>query len=223
MLIKIAQWPALWWKSELVLSHICLGGSYKDGPWCAGLEMTSCLPSVVPYTAVSPTGDKVNRRRHEDYVFKDARVSHDIVCDIWGTTELRANNILIGFFGLNVFSGGCSWWCHLTHQLSCCCSIIEVKSANGKHCVRHAEDGGKERCVKRQSWQTDGVMNEKTERWKLTVTVEDSGFSTCTCTRIVKHIPRSWQPMCEVKTAESHEILSSTMIYSPCQIQWKPN
>lgn len=150
-------------------------------------------------------------------------ISWHCVCDIWGTTELRANNILIGFFGLNVFSGGCSWWCHLTHQLSCCCSIIEVKWANGKHRVRHAEDGEKERCMKRQSWQTEGVMNEETERWKPTVTVEDSGFNACTCTRIVKHIPRSWQPMCEVKTAESREILSSKMIYSPCQIQWKQN
>lgn len=39
MLIKIAQWPALWWKSGLLLSHICLGGSHKDGPWCVRLEM----------------------------------------------------------------------------------------------------------------------------------------------------------------------------------------
>lgn len=73
-----------------------------------GLEMLFCSPSVVPFTAMSPTGDTVNRQRYKDYVFKDARVSHDIVCDIWGTAELQANNIFISFFGLNVFLGGCS-------------------------------------------------------------------------------------------------------------------
>lgn len=118
MLIKIAQWPALWWKSELLLSHICLGGSHKDGPWCVGLEMLFCPPSVVPFTTMSPTGDTVNRQRYKDYVFKDARVSHDIVCDIWSTAELQANNIFISFFGLNVFSGGCSWWRHLLRLLN---------------------------------------------------------------------------------------------------------
>lgn len=53
-------------------------------------------------------GVPVNRQRYKKYVFKDAHVSHDIVCDIWGIAELQANNILISFFGLNVFLGGCS-------------------------------------------------------------------------------------------------------------------
>lgn len=67
----------------------------------------SAPPSVYPIIVMSPTGDMVNRQRYKDYIFKDARVSHDIVCDIWGMAELQANNILISFFGLNVFSGAC--------------------------------------------------------------------------------------------------------------------
>lgn len=103
------------------------------------------------------------------------------------------------------------------------CSIIQVKWENGKTPCKTYWGQEKERCVKRQSWQTAGVMNGKTARWKLALSVDDLGFSTCTCTLIPIHTLGSWQPMCEVKTAESHEILSSKMIYSPCQKQWKQN
>lgn len=68
-----------------------------------GLRRLFSPPSVVPIIVMSLIGDTV-KIESRDYIFKDARVSHDIVCDIWGTAELQANNILISFFGLNVFS-----------------------------------------------------------------------------------------------------------------------
>lgn len=70
-----------------------------------------CAVAALPAICGPPHHcDATNRghgkdKRYQDYIFKDARVSHDIVCDIWGTAELQANNILISFFGLDVFLG----------------------------------------------------------------------------------------------------------------------
>lgn len=37
---------------------------------------------------VTNKGGHGKRQRYQNYIFKDARVSSDIVCDIWGTPEL---------------------------------------------------------------------------------------------------------------------------------------
>lgn len=134
-------------------------------PWWISQSRTLVckVGDAVPPAICGPHhyGVPVNRQRYKDYVFKDAHVSHDIVCDIWGTAELQANNILISFFGLNVFSGGCSWWRHLTRLLN----YLSTASERETPCKIYWGQE-KERCGKRQSWQTEGVMNEKTERDK---------------------------------------------------------
>lgn len=72
---------------------------------------------------MSPIGDTVKTAIYKDYIFKDSRVSHDIVCDIWGMAELQANNILISFFGLDVFLGALLVLMHILHAFS----IIQVQ------------------------------------------------------------------------------------------------
>lgn len=86
---------------------------------CVGLKTLLCPPSVVPITVMSPTGDTVKTETPTRTTFSRTHVYlMTLWCDIWGTAELQANNILISFFGLNVFSGACSWWRHLTRLLN---------------------------------------------------------------------------------------------------------
>lgn len=72
---------------------------------CVGLKTPLGPPSVVPITVMPQTGDTVKTRDTRTTFSRTHVYLMTLWCDIWGTAELQANNILISFFGLNVFSG----------------------------------------------------------------------------------------------------------------------
>lgn len=60
-------------------------------------------------------------------------ISGHCVCDIWGTAELQAHNILISFFGPDVFSIGRWRWRPLTWRLN----NLHIPSERGTPCKMH--------------------------------------------------------------------------------------
>lgn len=145
MLIKIAPWPALWWKSELLRSHICLAGAHSnDGPWRVGLKTFICPPSVVPITVMPPTGDTVKTTRT---TFSRTHMYLMTLCVIFGAQP--------SYRQITSSSVSLAWMC--SQELACDdallhdCWIIQVQWVKGKHQIedRIYRAQKKERCIKK--------------------------------------------------------------------------
>lgn len=131
MLIKIAEWPVLWWKSELLLSS--LGGAHKERHQRVGLEMHLCPPSVVPVTVMSPTGGTVSRQSYKD-CFQGRTCTS---CVIFGARasyrQITSSSVSLAWMCSREVAGDDA----IHHDFS----IIQAQWAKGKHQVNIQRNG----------------------------------------------------------------------------------
>lgn len=121
------------------------------GPWCARLKGLLCAPSVVSISVNNVKTETPGLNFQGRTCVSSWHCVCVCVCDIWGTAQLQANNILISFSGLNVFSGVCSRWHHPTRLLNYSSTLSERESPGSVHSW-----GGKER----HRWQAKRAINE---------------------------------------------------------------